>query len=50
VQHSATGQPLQLTLCSETAAHIYTTRPLNTWERLVRKLRPTHLADTLRAL
>lgn len=50
VQHVAGGRPLHLTLCSDTAAHTYTTQPLNTWERLLRKLRPAHLADTLRTL
>jgi hypothetical protein len=50
VQHVATGQALQLTLCSDTAAHTYTAQPLTTWQRLLRKLRPTHLADTLRTL
>ncbi len=50
VQHAAGGQPLQLTLCSDTAAHTYTTQPLTTWDRMLRKLRPPQLADTLRTL
>ncbi len=44
------GQPLQLTLCSDTAAHTFTAQPLTTWQRLLRQLRPAHLPDTLRAL
>lgn len=44
------GQALQLTLCSDTAAHTYTAQPLSTWQRLLRQLRPTHLPDTLRSL
>lgn len=49
-QHVDAGQALQLTLCSDTAAHTYTTQPLNTWQRLLRQLRPAHLANTLRTL